>query len=114
MGRNVRLHTIAIVVAIAWAFTTTGIAIAAGPILSAEQVAALASAAFGARGATPIPGQRFEAQRPKFSAHDGLWYVPFLQKGAVLGIDGDMVVVVNDHTRKTCIGQMMSPPPPCT
>jgi hypothetical protein len=86
----------------------------AGPRLSPQQVSALAAGAFKARSDSRVPGQRFEAQRPKFSDHDGVWYVFFRQKGPVLAIDGDMVVVVNDRTSKVCVGQMMAPPIPCS
>jgi len=38
----------------------------------------------------------------------------FYQEGLVRIVDGDMVVVVNDRTRKTSVGHIMAPPTPCT
>ena len=82
-----------------------------GPKLSSDQAARLAAVAMTRGGARVL---KYEARPPEFLAQEGMWHVFFRQKGPLYMVDGDMVVVVNDRTRKTCVGQMMVPPGPCT
>jgi hypothetical protein len=81
------------------------------PRLSSSQVAVLAASAFKKSGA---PTERYVAYQPQFTQHGATCTVFFDQKGPPYIVDGNMVVVVNDRTRKACVRQVMAGAGPCT
>ena len=81
------------------------------PKLSPDQVAAIAAAAFESMHFSAE--LKYKPERPEYFAEDGIWHVYFYQLGRLVMIDGDMVVLVNDRSRKACVSQMMAPRVPC-
>jgi hypothetical protein len=81
------------------------------PRLSPQQVSALAATAFEKSGANVA---NFREGETEFLAKAGIWLVSYVQTEPPFITDGNMMVVVNDHTGKACVQQAMLPPRPCT
>jgi hypothetical protein len=70
------------------------------PKLSAEQVSSLAKAEL-VRNRVSV--DRFEPRTPTFNANQKNWWVFFIQSKAPFVVDGDLLVVVDDGTGKSCM-----------
>jgi hypothetical protein len=60
----------------------------------------------------PIP-YNFKIGVPEFSESINGWTVWFRQSSPPYVVDGDLIVVVNDKTRRACVDQAMMPPRFC-
>jgi hypothetical protein len=83
---------------------------AAGARLSIRQVSDLAATAFQKNG---VRSMHFRANEPKFLSKSHVWLVFYIQDTPPYVPDGDMLVIVNDRTRRACVQQAMMPPRPC-
>jgi hypothetical protein len=81
------------------------------PSLSVQEVSAIADRAFKE---SMSHVEHYDAEKPEFRPGDHLWLVLYRQNGPPYIPDGNMMVIVNDRTRKACVQQTMLPPRPCT
>ena len=81
------------------------------PKLQPIQVSQIAEAAVR-KHQRQIP-YNFKIGLPEFSEAINGWTVWFRQSSPPYTIDGDLIVVVNDKTRRACVDQAMMPPRFC-
>jgi hypothetical protein len=92
--------------------SVAGADVASGAHLSQLQVSRIAALGFEKAG---YGAAAFHARRPSFDPKEGRWFVFFIQVGTTakvdghfetaVPIDGDMLVVVDDHSGKVCVQQ---------
>jgi hypothetical protein len=80
------------------------------PRLSAEQASSLAAAAFAKSGERV---SHYKGGKPQFSEATRIWWVFYIQSDPPYVVDGDMLVIVNDRTRRACVQQATAPSRPC-
>jgi hypothetical protein len=73
---------------------------ASNPRLSSEQVSSLATAEL-VRNRVRV--DRFKPRPPTYNADQKNWWVFFIQNKAPFIVDGDLLVVVDDGTGKSCM-----------